>query len=181
MRFRYISAIIALLCFTTLKSVAQQLSDKYTKERPVVVVCDWDKPPYEYLNDKGQPAGSNIDVLNAVFRELKLPVKFVMKEWSIALKTFERGHADIILANARRYRHEPYVVSENIVNYNRVRVAMHTDSVGMISMKQLEREGAVFKPGDYSAHYFMDGDTMINSRMEFQTPKVALMGLINGD
>ena len=78
-----------------------------------------------------------------------------------------RGDADIILANARRYRKEPYIVSENIVNYNRIRAAMHSDSVGLISMKQLEREGAVFKPGDYSAFYFLDGDTINTSFMEF--------------
>jgi len=30
------------------------------------------------------------------------------------------------------------------VNYNRIRVAMRTDTTGMITMKTLEREGAVF-------------------------------------
>ncbi|MBR2776551.1 MAG: transporter substrate-binding domain-containing protein, partial [Prevotella sp.] len=173
--------MILLLSAIAIKSMAQQLSDTYTKQRPVIIVCDWDKAPYEYLNDKGQPSGSNIDVMQAVMKELKLPCRFVMKDWSIALKTFERGDADIILANARRYRRDPYILSENIVNYNRIRVAMHSDSVGMVSLSQLEREGAVFKPGDYSAFYFMDGDTMRNSRMEFQTPKVALMGVLNGD
>ena len=173
--------LFCLVTFLPLELAAQQLSDTYTKQRPVVIVCDWDKAPYEFLNDKGQPSGSNIDVLQAVMKELKLPCKFVMKDWSIALKTFERGDADIILANARRYRREPYVLSGNIVNYNRIRVAMHSDSVGMVSLSELEREGAVFKPGDYSSFYFMDGDTMRNSRMEFQTPKVALMGVLNGD
>ena len=161
--------------------LAQSLSEKYNKERPVVVVCDWDKPPYEFLDGHGVPAGSNIDVLNAVMEELNLPVKYVMKEWSIALKNFERGDADIILANARRYKKGRYAISENIVNYNRICVAMHSDSIGMVTLKQLEREGAVFKPGDYSAYYFQDGDTINTSFMEFQTPKVALTGLINGD
>ncbi len=161
-------------------SFAQLLSDKYNEERPVVVVCDWDKPPYEFLNDQGEPAGSNIDILRAVMKELGLPVKFVMKEWTIALKTFERGEADIILANVNRYRHDPFVVSENIVIYNRIRVATTSDSLGLVTMRQLEREGVVFKPGDYSAFYF-DSDTLSSDFMEFQTPKVALMGLINGD
>ena len=172
---------MTLLLTTGLRISAQQLSDKYTAEHPVVIVCDWDKPPYEFLNDKGMPAGSNIDVMSAVMRAMGLPYKFVMKEWSVALKTFERGDADLILANARRYKKAPYYISENIVNYNRIRVAMYTDSVAMVTLKQLEREGAVFKPGDYSAYYFMDGDTINTSFMEFQTPKVALMGLINGD
>lgn len=178
--FRYI-IIVLLFSTTALRAVGQQLSDKYNSKNPVVIVCDWDKPPYEFLNDKGQPAGSNVDVLKAVMDELRIPCKFVMKEWSVALKTFERGDADIILANARRYRRDPYVLSENIVNYNRIRVAMHSDSVGLVSLKQLESEGAVFKPGDYSSFYFKDGDSLRNSHMEFQTPKVALLGLLNGD
>ena len=179
MKRLYTYIIIMVLLSAT--AMAQQLSDTYTKQRPVVIVCDWDKAPYEFLNDKGQPSGSNIDVMQAVMDELELPCRFVMKDWSIALKTFERGDADIILANARRYRREPYVLSDNIVNYNRIRVATHSDSVGMVSLSELEREGAVFKPGDYSSFYFMDGDTLRNSRMEFQTPKVALLGLVNGD
>ena len=109
MRYRYIASII-LLFATAVTTVAQQLSDKYTKQRPVVIVCDWDKPPYEFLNDKGEPAGSNIDVMNAVMRELGLPCKFVMKEWSVALKTFERGDADLILAKARRHCTEKHTV-----------------------------------------------------------------------
>ena len=119
MKRLYTYAIILLLSATAIRSMAQQLSDKYTKQRPVIIVCDWDKAPYEFLNNKGQPSGSNIDVMQAVMNELKLPCRFVMKDWSIALKTFERGDADIILANARRYRRDPYVLSENIVNYNR--------------------------------------------------------------
>ena len=142
---------------------AQSLSDKYTAQRPVVVVCDWDKPPYEFMNNNGEPAGSNIDIMRAVMKEIGIPVTFLMKEWSTALKTFERGDADIILANARRYRKDPYVVSENIVNYNRIRVATHADSTGMVTFHQLEREGAN------------------TSFMEFQTPKVALLGVLNGD
>ena len=74
-------------------------------KRPVVMVCDWDKPPYEFLNSNGEPAGINIDVMRAVMKEIDIPVKFVMKEWSIALRTFERGNADIIyrLENLRAW------------------------------------------------------------------------------
>ena len=168
------------LCAPLIYAAAQSLSSKYNEKRPVVMVCDWDKPPYEFLNDKGEPAGTNIEAMKAVAKELDIPIKFVMKEWSIALKTFERGDADIIIANSRRYRTEPYIVSDNIINYNRVRVATKSDSTKTISLKQLEREGAVFKSGDYSAFYFMD-DSVNTSFMEFQTPKVALMGVLNGD
>lgn len=180
-RCLYIIIGLILLLASGLQAVAQSLGDTYTEDRPVTIACDWDKPPYEFLDDKGQPAGSNIDVLQAVFKQLKIPCRFIMKEWSIALRTFQRGDADLVLANARRYRTAPYVVSDNIINYNRIRVAMHSDSVGYVSLQQLEREGAVFKPGDYSAQYFQDADSASRALMEFQSPKVALMGVLNGD
>jgi len=160
---------------------AQELQERYGDARPVVIVCDWEKPPYEFLDDNGNPAGSNIDIMQAVMQRLGLPCKFVMKEWNIALKTFERGDADLILANGGRYRMAPYVVSQNIVNYNRICVALCDDTVGMVPLQKLQREGAVFKPGDYSALYFRDGDSTTLAYMDFQTPKVALTGLLAGD
>ena len=183
MRTRHLYKIVGavLLLAAVTRAAAQSLNSTYNAQRPVVIVCDWDKPPYEFLDDKGRPAGSNIDVLEAVFKQLNIPCRFVMKEWSIALKTFQRGDADLILANARRYRKAPYVVSDNVINYNRIRVAMFSDTTQMVTMKQLEREGAVFKPGDYSAQYFQDTDSASLALMEYQTPKVALLGLINGD
>ena len=161
--------IVIALHVSQVALLAQSLSEKYNAKRPVVMVCDWDKPPYEFLNDKGEPAGSNIDAMRAVMKEIGIPVKFVMKEWGIALRTFERGDADIIIANAGRYQKAPYCISDNIINYNRIRVATHSDSVGTITFRQLEREGAVFKPNDYSAYYFMENDSVSPSFMAFQT------------
>lgn len=171
---------ILMLLILTVHAQAQSLSEKYTKERPVVIVCDWDKPPYEFLNDKGEPDGSNIDVMKAVMKELDLPYRFEMKEWSIALKTFNRGQADIIFANGHRYNKPQFVVSENIVNYDRICVATHSDTATTVTFRQIMKEGAVFKPGDYSASFFIEADST-KENMEFQTPKVALMGLINND
>ena len=180
---RRLLTILALSTLISYGTSAQDLRERYNSQRPVVIVCDWDKAPYEFLNGEGQPAGSNIDIIKAVMQEIGLPYRFEMKEWSVALKTFQRGGADIILANGRRFRKEPYVVSDNIVNYDRISVAMHSDSlsVGMVTFRNLEQEGAVFKPGDYSAYFFLDGDSSGVQNKEFQTPKVALMGLLHGD
>ena len=180
MRYRHITAIIILLA-CTLQTTAQNLSEIYSKERPVVFVCDWDNPPYEFLNDEGEPAGSNVDVIKAVMKKLELPCTFVMKERTVALKAFERGDGDVILANGRHYKNSPYFISENIINYNRVRVATHNDTLSIVTMGRLEQEGAVFKPGDYSATYLLEDDSANVNLIEYQSPKVALLGLINGD
>ena len=71
-------AVLAAQC-SLLTATAHTLNDRYNSSRPVVMTCDWDKPPYEYLNDKGEPAGTNIDVMRAIMKEMNLPIRFVMK------------------------------------------------------------------------------------------------------
>ena len=139
--------VIILLTLLPFSSRAQQLTDRYNSQRPLVITCDWDKPPYEFLNDKGEPAGSNIDVMLAICKELHIPCKFNMKEWGGAIKTFERGEADIILANTRRYTNNPkYFWSNNIINYNRIVAATVKDTTGIISIPRLVESGVVLKP-----------------------------------
>ena len=62
--------LTCLLCLGLLPAHADEgkLTDTYTTERPVVIACDWDKAPYEFLNDNGQPAGSNIDVIRIILK-----------------------------------------------------------------------------------------------------------------
>lgn len=173
-----------LLTFLPLAAMAQSttLAERYTREKPVIIICDWDKPPYEFLNNSGSPAGSNIETMSTIMKELNLPYRFVMKEWGNAIKTFERGEADLILADVKRYRKAPYIVSNNIINYNRIKVAMQAkDSVAAVTQAMLEEGHAVFKPSDYAAKFFIDEDSMRASKIEFQSPKVALTGVVAGD
>ncbi|MCH5309796.1 MAG: PAS domain-containing protein [Prevotella sp.] len=174
--------LFAICHFALVTASAQRLSDKYTEKRPVVIVCDWDKPPYEFLNDKGQPAGSDIDVMSAIMKGLGLPCKFVMKEASVAQKTFERGDADLILSKGGPYRRKPYVISKNVINYSRICVAMHGDSTNTISWRQLlEEKDVVFNSGDQSVFSFIKDSTDDEELLEYQMPTAALMGLMSGD
>ena len=143
---RYIFLLVLLL---TSKAVWGQLSTRYDKSHPLIIVCDWDKPPYEFLDDQGEPAGSNIDVLTRILTDLDVHFRFVMKEWGNAIKTFERRDADLILANVNRFKGKEFHVTQ-IINYNRVRVAMTKDTTDIVSIKTLENEGVVLKSGDYT-------------------------------
>ena len=39
---------------------AQQIRN-YTEEQPLVIVSDWEFPPYEFSNDNGEPDGYNVE------------------------------------------------------------------------------------------------------------------------
>ena len=186
MTYSHMGAVRLLLTIAVsllpLSSVtANQLTERYTKKRPLIIVCDWDKAPYEFSNDEGEPAGSNIDVLSRMLDDIGIPYRFITKEWSNAIKTFERGDADLILANAHRFKDNAKLYATQIINYNRLSVAMTTKSSNIITQKMLEQDGVVLKTGDYTGKYFATTDSATNSRIEFMSPKVALTGLLAGD
>ena len=41
--------------------------------REIIIRGDSAFPPYEFINDKGEPDGFNIDLTRAIMDELKLP------------------------------------------------------------------------------------------------------------
>ena len=120
--FAFLRRMLTMLVLlaAVMQTSAQALTERYDKKRPVVIVCNRDHPPYEFLNEQGDPTGSNVDVIKAVMKELKLPYKFVMKEWMMALDAFDSGEADLILADGRRYQKTSKIISENVIIFNRV-------------------------------------------------------------
>ncbi len=181
MRKASILLTLLLLALLHVAAGAAPLSDRYNDSRPLVVVGDWDKPPYEFLNDKGQPAGTNVDLMRRLCKELGITCQFVLKEWKTALKTFESKKADIILANVKRYKKAPYVVSENTINYNRICAAMAGDTTGIVSNSELLRGGMALKPGDYTTIIFRDADDEEARRVDYQSPNAGLLGVAAGD
>lgn len=169
---------LCLLPMLTVK--AQSWKQKYTREHPLIIVGDWDKPPYEFLDRDGHPAGTNIETMTLVFKDMGIPFKYVLKDWGIAIKMFELGQADVILANANRYRNTDFAISENIINYNRICAASLGDSSRTISHDEMLREGVVLKPNDYTRFFFNRLDSAFSSKVEFQSPKVALTGITDG-
>ena len=171
-----IMAIALLLSFQL--AMAQQWKQKFTPEHPLIIVGDWDAPPYEFLNGDGQPSGTNVETMDRVCREMDLPYKYVLKDWSIATKMFERGDADIILAFSNTYPDSDFVYSDNIVNYYHIMAAtLGTDTAGSVSMQQLLTEGVVLKPASYSTYFFRDVSPAYIDKIAYQSPKVALTGL----
>ena len=56
---------------------AQQVS---TKGRTIIIASDWDKAPYEFRNDKAEPAGFYVDVLTTILDEMEVTYEFKMME-----------------------------------------------------------------------------------------------------
>ena len=120
---RYLAAVVVLFAFV-LEASAQALSERYNRQRPVVIVCDRDLKPYEFINDAGEAAGCNVEIVKAVLNKLDLPYKFVMKERHVMQMTFENSGTDLILANGHQQGGSFYV-SKNAINF----LSIGTDSL----------------------------------------------------
>jgi signal transduction histidine kinase len=129
----------------------------YTNEHPLVIVCDWDFRPFEFLSSDGTPAGYNVEVLDLILDRLDIPHKFCMYEWHEATKLFEQRDADLIHALGFFYKSRPYVMTKKYLNYYNLRTVRRIDTP---PLKRLSRLGpgdkVMIKQDDYAQLYLED-------------------------
>ncbi len=62
----------------------------------IVVGGDNNYPPYEFLDENGQPAGYNVDLTRAIAKEMGIAVEIRLGPWGEIRKGLEANHIDII-------------------------------------------------------------------------------------
>ena len=124
--------ILRYLLFYLLAFLPLQVSAKdfygFTDEHPLIVACDWDFRPFEFLDGDGEPSGYNVEVLDIILNRLEIPHKFVMQEWQTASDMFLTHQADLIHALSINYKSRPFIQTKKYVNYYNVRAARRVDA-----------------------------------------------------
>ena len=153
---------------------------EYTEDRPLVIVCDWEFPPYEYRNDKGDADGYNVAVLHTILSKLKIPHRFEMKEWYQAVETFNARQADLIHALAFIYNQRPYVMTQNMITYYNVKMARLKGTKAITKLSELGPEDTLcIKKNDYVALRISEREDN-QFAIEYHNPREALTGIRNG-
>jgi PAS domain S-box-containing protein len=62
----------------------------------ILIAGDLNYPPFEYLDENGQPAGFNVDIVNAIARELGLVLEIRLDHWAAVRRDLEHGQIDAI-------------------------------------------------------------------------------------
>ena len=73
-----------------------QPQDAAPAQRVLTIGGDKNYPPYEYLDDKGQPTGFNVDLSRAVGEAMGVPVRFVLMDWSRLHTALADGTVDAL-------------------------------------------------------------------------------------
>ena len=180
-RINWMKVIAILFTFhLSLVTSSAKESFGYTKEKPLVIVSDWDFQPFEFLNNDGKPSGYNIEVLDLILNHLDIPHKFVMQEWYLATEMFESHEADLIHALYSYYNDDPYVYTKKYINYYNLKTARRLDTPPLATIKNLTAEDTlILKNHDYAALRINEIDNAPFA-YEYHTPKDGLTGIRTG-
>ncbi|MBN2644304.1 MAG: transporter substrate-binding domain-containing protein [Desulfuromonadaceae bacterium] len=85
-----IFALLAMLCWP-LPALADPLP-----LRPLVIGCNPDFPPYEFVMLSGEPAGLNVDLSRAIAEVMGVEVEFRYVPWDEARRQLAAGRLDIL-------------------------------------------------------------------------------------
>ena len=163
-----------------LTTTAQQIHE-YTEEQPLVIVSDWEFPPYEFSNDKGEPDGYNIEVLDIILDRLHIPHRYVMQEWYMATETFEHREADLIFALSFNYMKRPYVMTRNLLHFYRIVAVRRPETKPLTKMGLLSaNDTLVMKANDYAPLRVLMTNPQPPFTIEYHSPKDALTGVQRG-
>jgi len=62
----------------------------------IIVGGDHNYPPYEYLDENGQPTGFNVELTRAIAHEMNLDIEIRLGPWSDIVDKLEKGEIDAI-------------------------------------------------------------------------------------
>lgn len=124
---RTCALFIILILSCTVQGVAGE-------SRKIIIRGDNAFPPYEFINDKGEPDGFNVDLIRAIMEELNLPYDLQLANWSNVLDKFEESQVDLITGIAKSESREDNLKLSQAHSYiDYIFVCRKSDSIQRVS------------------------------------------------
>ncbi|HCU69574.1 MAG TPA: histidine kinase [Desulfomicrobium sp.] len=127
------------------------------KDRRIVVGGDHRYPPFEYLDEYGNPAGFNVELTRMIAKEMGLDVEIRLGPWTGVLHDLERGEIDAVQGmfySAERDRKFDFTQPHSVNNY--VVVARRGEIDPPVSLDDLKDKNVAVQNGDVSHEYLLE-------------------------
>lgn len=147
-------------------------------EEEILVGGDHDFPPYEFLDEKGHPAGFNVDLLHALAEAMGLRVRIVLGPWSDVRTALEEGRIHMLMGMFRteaRRRLVEFSPPHTLVSH-RIFVRRNTP---IFSLDDLRGKSVLVQRGDVM-HDFAAEYGLFGQIVPVETPAEALRLLASG-
>ncbi len=76
---------------------ALQSSDMGGESRTLIARGDFNYPPFEYLDNNGEPHGFNVDIIKAVAKVTGLNIRIILGPWENVRDQLEKGEIDLLI------------------------------------------------------------------------------------
>lgn len=140
---------------------------EYTQQNPLVYVDAWEKWPYAFINDDGEPDGFNVEVVRIMAKRLNIPCTIRLCSQADAHSELQTGKADLSFgvnagynAEFGRFGKEPVCYFENAL------VQYRADSVGPYKLEQLRDIPFCVKKNSRAFYFVMNNgfsDTLVTA------------------
>jgi two-component system sensor histidine kinase EvgS len=95
---------IGLLLFLAMQPLVLPAADMPAV--PLIARGDRNFPPYEFINENGEPDGFNIDLLKAISRRLEMNVDIGLDAWETVREAFTNGNIHLVTGMIRSAERE---------------------------------------------------------------------------
>ena len=176
---RHVTRLVPILLALLLSSARAEarFSDRYDSQHPLVVNCDWELPPYEFLDDNGQPAGYTIELLSAIFKKLDVPYRFVLRENPLAYDTATHNRSHLFLVPTLMADERDFYLSSNVVYYYRIKMASRVDAPPVKSLNDISPGDMLILRLDGQIAPFLLPRLKSRANVEYHAPMEALSGV----
>lgn len=97
----FLITVIAILAFTYYENIYSPVTNSHSNSDKVLkVVGDIDYAPFCFLNEEGNPAGHDVDLIYRVANEIGMKAEVDLLPWSEAIDAFQKGEYDVLISVA---------------------------------------------------------------------------------
>lgn len=155
----FISPSFLVSVWAVLLFLASASFNVYGAEQQTITVGgDYNYPPYEFLDEDGEPAGYNVDLTRAIAEVMGMKVAFRMGEWSQIRKALESGEIDALqgmISSEQRKKNFDFTPAHAIVHQS---VFARHGSPRITQLEQLAGKQVVVQKNGIMHDYLLTND-----------------------
>lgn len=150
---------LIVLCILISYNYGNSKGDKAVEDRDklrIKIAGDNNFPPYEFIDDKGNYKGFNIDIIEALGEAMDVEVQLIPMRWSDAVLALERGQIDAIQGMSKiPAREGKYLFTQStIVNSSAIFIKKGVDHIKGI--EDLKGARIAYQVGDINEDRIRD-------------------------
>ena len=93
--FMLYTILVYVWCFMPSAFADNDSIPTFAHHNPVILRCDHNYPPFEYIDNQGHPKGFVVDMFQEVMKKLQLPYKIEFSEWKDIPDLILQGKIDL--------------------------------------------------------------------------------------